>query len=98
MRHLAEMAGVFRAGVVLVDEGGATGEEENGRKGHQGESSPAYAADLPQRRHRIQATPTQSLRRMNIKNSCNANYPSLWIRIRVLGPFWLKCAAGTGLL
>jgi hypothetical protein len=41
MRHLAEMAGIFRAGVVLVDEGGAAREEEHGRKGHQGESSPA---------------------------------------------------------
>src|SRR5277367_588516 len=43
MRHLAEMAGIFRAGVVLVDESCAAGEEENGRKSHQGESSPAQA-------------------------------------------------------
>jgi hypothetical protein len=51
MRHLTEMAGIFRAGVVLVDEGCAAGEEKNGRKSYQSESSPAQAADLPQGRH-----------------------------------------------
>jgi len=52
VRHLAEMAGIFWAGIVLVNEGCAACQEKDGRKGYQGESSPAQAADLPQRRHR----------------------------------------------
>jgi len=49
--HLAEMAGILRPGVVLVDEGSAAGEEHDGSQSHPGEGPAAKATDLPQRRH-----------------------------------------------
>jgi len=52
MNHLAKMAGIFRARVVSVNEGCAAGEEDDGGKSHQGETTTAEAANLPQRRHR----------------------------------------------